>query len=70
VSIHHIDLLDRLFACGSIFCERFNPHRVNKNPLNHSGVTTMKTKHDWTRADALTDDQIHAAASPIPTLSP
>jgi hypothetical protein len=52
------------------FCERFNPHRVNKNPLNHSGVTTMKTKHDWTRADALTDDQIHAAASPIPTLSP
>nr|WP_294555851.1 helix-turn-helix domain-containing protein [uncultured Rhodopila sp.] len=22
----------------------------------------MKTKHDWTGADALTDDQIHAAA--------
>ena len=22
----------------------------------------MKTKHDWTRADALTNDQIHAAA--------
>ena len=30
----------------------------------------MKTKHDWTRADALTDEQIHAAALADPDAQP
>jgi putative transcriptional regulator len=30
----------------------------------------MKTKHDWTRADAMTDEQIHAAALADPDAQP
>lgn len=30
----------------------------------------MKTKHDWTRADALTDEQVHAAALADPDAQP
>jgi putative transcriptional regulator len=30
----------------------------------------MKTKHDWTGADALTDDQIHGAALADPDAQP
>jgi putative transcriptional regulator len=30
----------------------------------------MKTKHDWTRADALTDEQIHTAALADPDAQP
>ena len=30
----------------------------------------MKTKHDWTHADAMTDEQIHAAALADPDAQP
>ena len=30
----------------------------------------MKTRHDWTRADAMTDEQIHAAALADPDAQP
>jgi putative transcriptional regulator len=30
----------------------------------------MKTKHDWSRADAMTDEQIHAAALADPDAQP
>jgi len=30
----------------------------------------MKTKHDWNRADAMTDEQIHAAALADPDAQP
>ena len=32
--------------------------------------TTMKTKHDWSRADAMTDAEIHAAAVADPDAQP
>ncbi|HUB50476.1 MAG TPA: helix-turn-helix domain-containing protein [Acetobacteraceae bacterium] len=32
--------------------------------------TTTRTKHDWSRADALTDEQIHAAALADPDAQP
>lgn len=32
--------------------------------------TTMKTRHDWSRADAMTDEQIHAAAVADPDAQP
>jgi putative transcriptional regulator len=30
----------------------------------------MKTKHDWSRADAMTDEQVHAAALADPDAQP
>jgi putative transcriptional regulator len=32
--------------------------------------TTKKTKHDWSRADAMTDEDIHAAALDDPDAQP
>ena len=32
--------------------------------------TTTKTKHDWRRADAMTDEQVHAAAMADPDARP
>ncbi len=37
--------------------------------MNDAG-TTMTTRHDWTQADALTDEQIHAAALADPDAQP
>ena len=34
------------------------------------GSTTMKTKHDWSRADAMTDEQVHDAALADPDAQP
>src|SRR5271155_1957314 len=34
------------------------------------GGITMKTKHDWSRADARTDEQIHSAALADPDAQP
>lgn len=34
------------------------------------GRTIMKTKHDWSRADAMTDAEIHAAALKDPDAQP
>ena len=32
--------------------------------------TTTKTRHDWSRADAMTDEQVHAAAMADPDARP
>jgi putative transcriptional regulator len=37
--------------------------------MSDEGIT-MKTKHDWRRADAKTDEQIHAAALADPDAQP
>src|ERR1700682_2580444 len=39
------------------------------NPLSDGGTMT-KTKHDWTRADAMTEAEIHAAALADPDAQP
>jgi putative transcriptional regulator len=40
-----------------------------QNPLRDEDIVT-KTKHDWQRADAMTEDEIHAAALADPDAQP
>jgi putative transcriptional regulator len=42
---------------------------AQQNPM-HDGHTTMPTKHDWSRLDAMTDEDKHAAALSDPDAQP
>lgn len=38
--------------------------------MSDADTTTNTVKHDWTRADAMTDEQVHAAAMNDPDAKP
>jgi putative transcriptional regulator len=59
-----------LYVCSTGAVRKFGSYRLGwQSPMNGED-TTMKTKHDWSRADTMSEVQIHAAAVADPDAQP
>ena len=59
-----------LFVAYSLRGNAFASFRLVRLNLANDGDITMKTKHDWSRLDALTEEQKHSAALADPDARP